>query len=121
MSEVAVDLAQMRQIKEREEKLLEELSQRLYRAQNVDELHIEIDVLAQTPNGVHTLKERLYKLKARFALAKNHAKKLDQDFEEMKPKLKELRTLMELQQKEEEKDQVLQFELSRYEKIHHRI
>lgn len=120
-AELAVDLAQLRQIKEREEAMLQDLSERLFRAQNVDELHIEIDLLQDTPQGIQTLKERLYQLKARHAVEKNQAKQLDSEFEKIKPKLKELRNLMEMQQREQDRQQMLEFEISRYEAIHARI
>jgi hypothetical protein len=51
-AELAVDLTHLRQIKDREEANLQDLSQRLFRAQNVDELHIEIDLLQDTPQGI---------------------------------------------------------------------
>lgn len=44
-AELAVDLAQLRETKQQEEAYLNELAQKLFRAQNVDELHIEIDLL----------------------------------------------------------------------------
>lgn len=44
-SELAVDLVQLRQQKDREEATLKALAEQLFRAQNVDELHIEIDLL----------------------------------------------------------------------------
>ena len=55
-------LAHLRQIKQEEEKEMEVLEARLFRLQNIDEIHIEIDVLQNSANGVKTLKERLYKL-----------------------------------------------------------
>ena len=102
-AELAVDLAQLRMAKQKEEANLNELAQKLFRAQNVDELHIEIDLLQTTPQGILTLKERLYQLKARYAVEKNQAKQLDSEFEKIKPKLKELRNLMELQQREQDR------------------
>ena len=48
--------------------------------QNIDEVHIEIDLLQGTEQGVQTLRERLYKLSARLALARKHAKELENDF-----------------------------------------
>lgn len=44
-AELAVDLAQLWMAKQKEEVYLNELAQKLFRAQNVDELHIEIDLL----------------------------------------------------------------------------
>ena len=120
-SEMAVDLVQLRQQKDRAEANLKELAEKLYRAQNVDELHIEIDLLQNTPPGIQTLKERLYQLKARHAVEKNQAKVLDSEFEKIKPKLKELRNLMEMQQREQDRQQMLEFEISRLEPIHNRI
>ena len=55
-------LAYLRQIKADEEKELEQLEARLFRLQNIDEIHIEIDVLQNSASGIMTLKERLYKL-----------------------------------------------------------
>jgi len=46
---------------------------------------------------------------------------LDTEFEKIKPKLKELRNLMEMQQREQDRQQMLEFEISRLEPIHTRI
>ena len=49
---------------------MEALEARLFRMQNIDEINIEIDVLQTTDNGVKQLKERLYKLNGRLAMAR---------------------------------------------------
>ena len=45
LSELAVDLAQLRSIKTREANSLNLIKDKVFRLQNVDEIHIEIDVL----------------------------------------------------------------------------
>lgn len=45
LSELAVDLAHLRQLKDQEEALVNKIADKLFKLQNVDELHIEIDVL----------------------------------------------------------------------------
>lgn len=68
LSELAVDLAQLRSLKESETAKTDRVRDRVQRLQNVDELHIEIDVLSTSPNGIHQLKERLQKIRHRLAL-----------------------------------------------------
>lgn len=52
LTELAVDLSYLRTQKEREDGQLTKITERLFRLQNVDEIHIEIDVLSQTQHGV---------------------------------------------------------------------
>lgn len=93
-------LAHLRSLKNEEEKEIEILEARLFRLQNIDEIHIEIDVLQNSASGVNTLKERLYKLQARLAMAKKHAKELDLEFNVLKPKLQEIKNLYALKDRE---------------------
>ena len=70
LHDTATELARLRIIKEEEEKEFEELEARLFRLQSIDEIHIEIDVLQGSANGVNQLRERLYKLNGRLAMAR---------------------------------------------------
>ena len=73
LSDAAIELARLRNLKESEEKEMESLEARLFRMQNIDEINIEIDVLQTSDNGVMQLKERLYKLNGRLAMARKQA------------------------------------------------
>lgn len=55
----------------------------------------------------------MYQLQARHAIEKTNAKNLNLEFEKIKPKLKELRNLMEMQQREQDRQEMLEFEISR--------
>ena len=70
LSDTATELAKLRVLREAEEKEIEALEARLFRLQSIDEVHIEIDVLQDTPSGISALKERLYKLNGRLAMAR---------------------------------------------------
>ena len=70
LHDAATELARLRIIQEAEEKEIEALEARLFRLQSIDEIHIEIDVLQGTSNGIDQLKERLYKLNGRLAMAR---------------------------------------------------
>ena len=91
LSELAVDLAQLRSSKTREANSLSQIKEQVSRLQNVDEIHIEIDVLCQTPAGVAQLKERLHKLRLRLALQQQTYDSLTNDFVAVKPQLSELK------------------------------
>ena len=93
---------------------MEALEARLFRLQSIDEIHIEIDVLQSTPNGVNTLRERLYKLNGRLAMARKQSKDLDLEFNVIKPKLVEIKNLYNLRSRETEKQEHLDFEISRH-------
>ena len=80
LTDIATELARLRVIKDAEEKEIEALESRLFRLQSIDEIHIEIDVLQTSDNGVKALKERLYKLNGRLAMARKQAKDLDLEF-----------------------------------------
>lgn len=67
-------------------KLLHELNTR----QNVDDVHIQIDVLSTTPQGVAQLKEKYAKLIAKFYIERNRHEDLEEDYQKLKPQLKEL-------------------------------
>ena len=45
-------LAYLRNLRDEEQKEIEQLEARLFRLQNIDEIHIEIDVLQNSPNGI---------------------------------------------------------------------
>ena len=77
-------------------------------------MHIEIDVLQNTPNGINQLKERLYKLNGRLAMARKQSKELDLEFNVIKPKLIEIKNLYGLKERENQRKDHLEFELSRH-------
>lgn len=108
------ELARLRYTKESEEKEMEELESRLFRLQSIDEIHIEIDVLQTSENGIMALKERLYKLNGRLAMARKHSKDLDLEFNVIKPKLIEIKNLYALRERESQRKDHLDFEISRH-------
>lgn len=87
-------------LKDVEEREIEQLEARLFRLQNIDEIHIEIDVLQNTEQGVDQLRQRLYKLNGRLAMARKQSKDLDLEFNAIKPKLFELKNLYALRERE---------------------
>ena len=76
-------------------------------------MHIEIDILSQTPTGVTQLKERLHKLRLRLALQQQIYDTLANDFVTVKPQLSELKQLMQQQQVEEQTAEATKFEIAR--------
>lgn len=68
------------------QKLLKELNKR----QNVDDVHIQIDVLSTTPQGISQLKEKYAKLIAKFYIERNRHEDLEEDYQKLKPELKKL-------------------------------
>lgn len=90
MRSLAIDLSMLRKSKEdmtsTNEKLLHELEKR----QNVDDIHIQIDVLSTTPQGIAQLKEKYAKLIAKFYIERNRHEDLEEEYQKLKPELKKL-------------------------------
>ena len=71
-------------------------------------------MLQGTPNGINQLKERLYKLNGRLAMARKQSKELDLEFNVIKPKLLEIKNLYGLRERETQRKDHLEFEISRH-------
>ncbi|CAI2366387.1 unnamed protein product [Moneuplotes crassus] len=90
MRSLAIDLAMLRKSKEEMEDTNKKLLHELNTRQNVDDVHIQIDVLSTTPQGVAQLKEKYAKLIAKFYIERNRHEDLEEDYQKLKPQLKEL-------------------------------
>ena len=63
---------------------------------------------------MRALKERLFKLNGRLAMARKKAKDLDLEFNVIKPKLIEIKNLYGLRERENQRKEHLDFEISRH-------
>lgn len=63
------------------------MNRRIQILQNVEEVHIEIDVLAQTMQGINTLKERYAKLMMRYELERKRYDSLEKEYFKIEPGL----------------------------------
>ena len=90
MRSLAIDLAMLRKSKEEMEKTNQKLLHELHTRQNVDDVHIQIDVLSTTPQGVAQLKEKYAKLIAKFYIERNRHEDLEEEYTKLKPDLKKL-------------------------------
>jgi len=90
MRSLAIDLAMLRRSKEEMDKTNQKLLSELHKRQNVDDVHIQIDVLSTTPQGVAQLKEKYAKLIAKFYIERNRHEDLEEDYQKLKPELKKL-------------------------------
>lgn len=59
----------------------------------MDEVHIEIDVLANTPQGVATLREKYAKLIKRYELERTRYDGLEKEYFKMEPQLSQIKKL----------------------------
>ena len=99
---------------------MERAKDKVKRLQNVDELHIEIDVLSQTPPGIEQLRTRLQKLRQRLAFQQSQYDRLSDDFMQAKPQLSQLRHMIEHTQKTEEHIEAMKFEIARLHPVQER-
>ena len=90
MRSLAIDLAMLRKSKEEMEETNQKLLYELNKRQNVDDIHIQIDVLSTTPQGVLQLKEKYAKLIAKFYIERNRHEDLEEEYQKLKPELKRL-------------------------------
>lgn len=88
MRSLAIDLAMLRKSKEEMDKTNQKLLHELNKRQNVDDIHIQIDVLSTTPQGVAQLKEKYAKLIAKFYIERNRHEDLEDEYQKLKPELK---------------------------------
>ena len=87
MRMLAVDLAYLRKTQADLVAENEKMGRKITQAQNVDEVHIEIDVLAQTAQGLATLKDKYAKLMRRFDMEKKRYDALEKEYFKMEPAL----------------------------------
>ena len=80
----------LRKSKEEMDETNKELNHELHKRQNVDDVHIQIDVLSTTPQGVAQLKEKYAKLIAKFYIERNRHEDLEEEYQKLKPELKKL-------------------------------
>jgi chromosome segregation ATPase len=90
MRSLAIDLAMLRKSKGEMEKTNQKLLNELHKRQNVDDVHIQIDILSTTPQGVAQLKEKYAKLIAKFYIERNRHEDLEEEYQKLKPELKKL-------------------------------
>ncbi|CDW82949.1 UNKNOWN [Stylonychia lemnae] len=88
---------------------------------NVDEVHIEIDVLAQTPQGINTLKERYVKLMNRFELERKRYDALEKEYFKIEPSLQQIKKLKTQIEEVQRASEDLEFHLARYKDLANRI
>jgi len=85
MRTLAVDLAYLRNTSDDLIQENEKMVRRIAHLQNVDEVHIEIDVLAQSPQGVNALKEKYAKLMNRFEMERKRYDALEKEYFKIEP------------------------------------
>ena len=95
MRSLAIDLAMLRKSKETMDDTNQKLLYELNKRQNVDDIHIQIDVLSTTPQGVLQLKEKYAKLIAKFYIERNRHEDLEEEYQKLKPELKRLEKVKE--------------------------
>lgn len=93
MRTLAVDLSYLRKTSDDLLTENEKMQRRITYLQNVDEVHIEIDVLAQTPQGINTLKERYAKLMMRFEMERKRYDALEKEYFKIEPALQQIKKL----------------------------
>lgn len=110
MQNLGVDLATLRkQVADTEaekQRVLSEITQ----LQKCDEIHIQIDVLQSSPEGVIQLKQRYNRLLRQLAEQATVSKKLENDFRNSKEyqEIKELQQVQKLMKKEQAANQDLE-------------
>ncbi len=92
MRGLAVDLAMLRKQKDEMEAANNVLGRKLEAIQNVNDIHIQIDVLQTTEEGTYQLREKYAKLIKKFYLEKEAHSEYEEKYQALKPKLKELET-----------------------------
>ena len=80
----------LRKSKEEMEETNKKLIHEAHQRQNVDDVHIQIDVLSTTPQGIAQLKEKYANLIAKFYIERNRHEDLEEDYQKLKPDLKTL-------------------------------
>ena len=113
MRALAVDLAYLRKtknelivcyfitFKDENEKIRAQLNY----LTNVDEIHIGIDALANTPQGIHVLKDKYSKLFERFETEKQREDALEKEYFKIEPhltRIKKIKTEIEEVEKSKE-------------------
>ena len=121
MSALAVDLAYLRKTSEELAAENERMQRRLSHLQGVDEVHIEIDVLAQTPQGVTALKERYAKLQLRFEAERKRYDALEREYFKIEPQLQRIKKLRTQIAEVKAAADTQKFHLARYEDLAGRV
>ena len=80
---LAIDLAMLRKIHEDLVQSNEYLYSKLAGIQHVDEIHIEIDILSQSPQGLATLRERLFKMQLRYDVQTKRHEELTEKYKKV--------------------------------------
>eukprot|EP00347_Sterkiella_histriomuscorum_P020316 403338277 len=118
---LAVDLAYLRKTNDDLIGENEKMNKRITYLQNVDEVHIEIDVLAQTPQGINTLKERYAKLMMRFELERKRYDALEKEYFKIEPSLQQIKKIKTQIEEVQKASDELEFHFSRYKDLANRI
>ena len=90
--------------------------------QNVDEIHIEIDALSTTPQGVQTLRERYARMMDRFTKEKERGENYENEFfKKLQPSLERIQKLKSEIAKVDKASEEQEFHLERQKDLANRI
>ena len=97
------------------------MTRRIQILQNVEEVHIEIDVLSQTQQGINTLKEKYAKLLMRYELERKRYDGLEKEYFKIEPGLTQIKKLKTQIEEVKKASDELEFHFNRYKDLASRI
>jgi hypothetical protein len=115
MKQLAFDKNKLLKEKAMIERENDQLRKDLNKIQNYDEIHIEIDLLCQSKQGVEILEKKYAILLSQLAIQKENKMQLDDEYSEIDPVLSKVKIIKERTNTVKEANQELQFNLKRHQ------
>ncbi|TNV85113.1 hypothetical protein FGO68_gene6217 [Halteria grandinella] len=118
---LAVDLAFLRKQHEQLVSQNESLARSLSLRQRVDEIHIEIDVLSQSPQGIMELREIFTKMGMRYEVERRKAEALEMEYQKIEPQLLSIKRIKTQMEEIKKASNEVDFHQQRYKAVIQRI
>ncbi|TNV85137.1 hypothetical protein FGO68_gene5346 [Halteria grandinella] len=118
---LAVDLAFLRKQHEQLVSQNESLARSLALRQRVDEIHIEIDVLSQSPQGIMELREIFTKMGMRYEVERRKAEALELEYQKIEPQLLSIKRIKTQMEEIKKASNEVDFHQQRYKAVIQRI